>query len=140
MGISKKSKSKKQRQCINNHPTSIFGDIINFNVLTPQDNPTPTKQNFWTSEKMGLFLTVILFIFLFYNYVFCDIFTLLLEFYNSLFYDPLTGIVDLLYGTKSSNVFNSKDTSSLFNLVLKNPFSYPKQVLTCLSILEIFLN
>jgi len=140
MSIIKKSKLKKKKQTTYDYTTSSFSESTNFSKSTSevaQNRSLNMKQNFWSSEKIGLLLTVLFFIFLFYNYVFCDISTLLYEFYDTLFYDVLSDIVNLLHSDNSNSMFSAISTSTLFDLISKNPSSYSKQVITCVSLLEI---
>ena len=135
MDITKKVKLKKQKQSRYSYPT--FTNPITFDSLHPQNYQLPDKQNFWTSEKISLLLTFMFFSIVSYNYVFYDVFTSLHEFYNAIFYDSLDSIVHLLYRNKGSSVLSNKNTSALFDLVMKNPSNYPSQAVTCLSLSEI---
>jgi hypothetical protein len=136
MGILKKAKLKKQKQSKYNYLS--FTNPTNFDSLPAQDHHPSDKQSLWTSEKVSLLLTFIFFYIIFYNYVLYDILTSLSEFYGTIFYDSLDSIVRLLHRDRGNNIFYYKSTSTLFDLVTKNPSIYPPQAVTCLSLLEIF--
>jgi hypothetical protein len=136
MGFIKKAKVKKQKQLKYNHLS--FTNPIDLDSLNAQNYHPSDKQNFWTSEKVSLLLTFMFFFIIFYNYVLYDIFTSLSEFYSTIFYDSLDSIVCLFHRGSNNTVFYHKNTSALFDLVTKSPSTYPSQVVTCLSLLEIF--